>query len=385
MTQGLFSAASGIRASQLAIDVIANNISNVNTTAFKSATANFENVFSATFSGGSAPTSSLGGTNPVQLGSGTMLGEIAVNHNQGGTQYTGRSSDLMINGEGFFVVQNLNAQAINNRGIYYSRAGNFTLDSIGNLVTSGGNRVMGTSMVNGSSSASTNTINVPMTLKVAKYYDANDKLMTGVLASGEALDTAFAASATVGATTSSNREVNAAELVNFTISNSGAIIASYSNGDKLTVRVNPDATTNKMEMVYMPNEGGLFSAHNSTLADGSVTQLAGADALFTPNAYGGDPMEGMNFQLQSVTITNKNGLSSIANNGYVKGPNAGELFYGIPGSGSRGLLQSGSLESSNVDMAAEFSRLVIAQRALDANSRMIRAESEALQSIIQAI
>jgi flagellar hook protein FlgE len=96
-------------------------------------------------------------------------------------------------------------------------------------------------------------------------------------------------------------------------------------------------------------------------------------------------MEGMTLQLQTVTFTNQNGLLSKEGNSFVSGPNVGDFFYGTPGSGARGRIQAGSLESSNVDMALEFSNLVVAQRGLEANSRIIRAQSEVMQSIINAV
>jgi flagellar hook protein FlgE len=385
MVQGLFAAASGIRANQLAIDVVANNIANVNTTSFKSSKANFSNVFLRTFTGGSSPTSSVGGTNPIQLGSGVSVAEIATNHNQGGTQFTGRASDLLINGEGYFVIQSTNSQSADDRSLYYTRAGNFTLDSVGSLVSSTGSRVMGSSQVVGTSPLTVDTIRVPRTMTVAKYYDTSDNIQESVLGAEGSTAADFTANETANGLTYPKRVISSVDLVNFSISNSGSIIATYSNGDRLTVRNNPDASTGKFEMVHMPNEGGLFSAINQTNAQGRTSQLSGGNKLITDPIGGGNPLEGMTFQLQMATFTNKQGLEAVANNGYIPSANSGTIFYGVPGSGSRGLLQSGSLETSNVDMASEFSNLTIAQRALEASSRLIRAESEALQSIIQSV
>lgn len=385
MVQGLFAAASGIRANQLAIDVVANNIANVNTTSFKSSKANFANVFLRTFTGGSSPTSAIGGTNPIQLGSGVSVAEVAVNHNQGGSQFTGRASDMLINGEGYFVIQSTNSQSAEDRSLYYTRAGNFTLDSAGSLVTSSGSRVMGSSMVAGTSPQTVDTIQIPRSITLAKYYDAGDNIKASVLGKEEAPSTDFDAYETANSLSFPKRVISTVDLVNFSISNSGSIIATYSNGDRLTVRNNPDATTNRMELIHLPNEGGTLSGINATGTTGSLGQLTGANQLLATPVGGGNPLEGMNFQLQMASFTNKNGLESIANNGYLPSANSGTIYYGLPGTGARGLLQAGSLETSNVDMASEFSTLTVAQRALEASSRLIRAESEALQSIIQAV
>ncbi|MFM7389034.1 MAG: flagellar hook-basal body complex protein [Vampirovibrionales bacterium] len=385
MVQGLFAAASGIRANQLAIDVVANNIANVNTTSFKSSKANFANVFLRTFTGGSLPTSAIGGTNPMQLGSGVNIAEIAVNHNQGGTQFTGRASDVLVNGEGYFVIQNSSSQSSSEKSTYFTRAGNFTLDAQGSLVTSSGNSVIGSSRINGTSPQSVDTIRIPRTMTVAKYYDANDNIKTSVLGKKGAAASDFTTYETTNSISYPKRVISTVDLVNFSINNGGSILATYSNGDRLTVRNNPDATTNSMELIHSPNEGGTFSAINPSGASGKTGQLTGANQLLATPAGGGDPLTGMNFQLQMASFGNKNGLEAIANNGVIPSANSGDISYGLAGTNGKGALQAGSLETSNVDMASEFSNLTIAQRALEASSRLIRAESEALQSIIQAV
>lgn len=384
MSQGLFVAASGIRNNQTAIDVVSNNIANINTTAFKSSKANFANTFLRTITSGSRPSSVLGGTNPIQIGSGVTVGEIATNHSQGGSQFTGRNSDLLINGEGYFVVEKLNTENIGNTGTIYTRAGNFSLDASGNLVTAQGNRLRGTSQVVGTSPVNESTVQIPLRMKIAKFFDASDTLVGSSIGAYDAPNVDFDAYATANALTPSSTSYTNVDLVNFSVGVSGALVASYSNGDRITVRANPDPTQNRTEMVHITDEGKIFSAVNATNSDGTFGQLTGANQVILDNGNGGNPMEGMSFQLQTATIANKNGLEAIADNSYVTGPNSGDINFGIPGSGNRGQLQASSLETSNVDMANEFSNLVISQRGLEANSRMIRAQSEVLQSIIQA-
>src|SRR5262249_51248688 len=154
MSQGMFSAVSGINANQAKLNVVSNNIANVNTLGFKSSSVNFATVFASTISGGTPPNRVVCGTNPQQAGKWALISEIASNFGQGGTQFTGRNTDMMINGDGFFAVERVdNNNGNNSTDFYLTRAGNFTLDSQGNLVTSSGNRLRGTSQVSGTSSA----------------------------------------------------------------------------------------------------------------------------------------------------------------------------------------------------------------------------------------
>jgi len=121
------------------MDVIGNNIANVNTVGYKKQTVTFQEVFSQVIRGASAPQDGKGGTNPQQIGLGVDVGAINTIHTQGATQRTDNPEDLMINGEGFFVV----TDDTNFENRYYTRAGNFTLDRDGNLVTADGYKVLG--------------------------------------------------------------------------------------------------------------------------------------------------------------------------------------------------------------------------------------------------
>lgn len=129
MLKSLYSGVSGIQTHQVRMDVIGNNISNVNTVGFKKGSVAFQELLSQTVSGASAPDGERGGTNAVQIGLGVQLGSVTNRFSQGNLQYTGSNSDLAIEGNGFFVVGDGDAQR-------YTRAGNFTVDESGNLVHS---------------------------------------------------------------------------------------------------------------------------------------------------------------------------------------------------------------------------------------------------------
>jgi len=132
----MFSAVSGLRSHQTMMDVVGNNIANVNTTGYKSNSVVFEDLLSQTLRGAGAPTSSVGGTNPAQVGLGVRAAGIQTSFVQGAAQATGRSTDLAIQGDGFFVVNQGGEQL-------FTRAGSLSLDASGRLATVDGAIIQG--------------------------------------------------------------------------------------------------------------------------------------------------------------------------------------------------------------------------------------------------
>jgi flagellar hook protein FlgE len=138
MLQAMYSGVSGLQTQQSGIDVIGNNIANVNTVGYKSASVSFQDQLSQTIQAATAPTASgAGGQNPIQVGLGVSLGGIQTDQSQGNLQSTGNNSDLAIQGNGMFVVSNGSA-------LSYTRDGSFSIDSSGTLVNpSTGQKVLG--------------------------------------------------------------------------------------------------------------------------------------------------------------------------------------------------------------------------------------------------
>lgn len=135
MMRCLYSGISGLQAHQVKMDVLANNIANVNTIGFKKGSVTFEDMLSQTIAGAQAGTASaIGGANPQQIGMGAKVGAINTITTQGASSTTGNSTDLMIEGNGYFILQD--ATDIANSTYHYSRAGALSLDSAGNLVNS---------------------------------------------------------------------------------------------------------------------------------------------------------------------------------------------------------------------------------------------------------
>ena len=134
MPRALSSAVSGLRNQQTKMDVIGNNVSNVNTVAFKAGRVTFKEGFAQLMSSSSRPDAATGGTNPVQIGLGSQIGSIDTMFTQGNLETTVNTTDLAIQGNSFFMLKK-GAQS------FYTRAGNFRLDATGRLVTQHGELV----------------------------------------------------------------------------------------------------------------------------------------------------------------------------------------------------------------------------------------------------
>lgn len=294
MLRSMYSAISGMQAFETKLDVIGNNIANVNTTGFKAGRTDFNDVLSQTVSGGSAPsvTSGRGGTNPQQIGLGVKIAAIETLFTQGADQTTGNPTDLAINGAGLFVVSPNPAQGAS-ATLLYARAGDFTIDSAGNLVLPNGMVAMG---VPPSSSGSGPTP-PPYTTLTA---------------------------------------INVAP-------------SSVSTSPNYNVSPNPD--------VQIGPDGGV-----------SVTTNTGARKVI---AY-----------LSLATVSNPGGMQKVGDSLFQVSNNSGAATYTTPGVNNSGILQSGALEMSNVDLTREFTEMIVAQRGFDANSKMIGTDNAILQDIV---
>ncbi len=366
MSQGMFAAVSSIRANQTKLNVVANNLANLNTVAFKASDVNFKTVFSQTIKTGTIPSDSVGGSNPMQIGNGVSVGEIIQNFGQGGSLFTGRQGDLQIEGEGFFTIERSDVETGDGgAGFYLTRAGNFNIDGDGNLVTPTANRVLGTRTVNGNDPATVTNVRIPNKLTIWKERNPNAQVVaTWIDPFGST--TAPAPTDPLNATP----EAEDVTLVNFSISPDGAITGTYSNGDRVTVRTEPG--TNEREIYHVTAEGNDFSV-SGTGTDGPVV-VDYANTLAPEQ-----------IQIRMAVCTNPSGLIHEGSNYFTLGPNVGEVSLGIPNQQGRGQLTSGSLESSNVDVAGEFTNMIVAQRGLEAAGKVITTQSQVMQTLINLI
>jgi flagellar hook protein FlgE len=157
MMRGMFAAISGLRVHQVMLDVTANDISNVNTVGYKSERATFKDALSQNLRGASAPSGSLGGTNAAQVGLGVQLNSIDNLMSPGAIQSTGNTMDMAIQGDGWFRVTN-DPAGFAAANTYYTRAGNFTRDANGDLVTPDGYYLVGNTAALGAGAATKITI-----------------------------------------------------------------------------------------------------------------------------------------------------------------------------------------------------------------------------------
>lgn len=142
MMRSLSSAVSGLKAHQEWIDVIGDNIANINTSGYKKSRVSFEDMLYQTMQSASRPSSTIGGTNPVQIGPGVSVSSIDTIMDGNTLQSTDKNSDLGIDGDGFFCLADGNQK-------YYTRTGNFSFDSNGTLVSANGMKVQGWTATDG--------------------------------------------------------------------------------------------------------------------------------------------------------------------------------------------------------------------------------------------
>src|SRR6187551_22942 len=136
MLRSLNAAVSGLRNQQTKMDIIGNNVSNVNTVAFKASRVTFKEGFAQLMESASRPVNGVGGTNPMQVGLGSQIGTVDTQFTQGNLETTGRNTDLAIQGNSFFIVKKGNES-------FYTRSGNFQIDANGTLVASNAAAVQG--------------------------------------------------------------------------------------------------------------------------------------------------------------------------------------------------------------------------------------------------
>lgn len=280
MLRSLFAGISGLRVNQTMLDVTGNNIANANTVGFKTSTTVFEDTLSQMLTGGAGAGANRGGTNPVQVGLGVQLAAITSNLGQGSAQLTGRSTDLMIQGDGMFVVQ---ADGEN----LYTRAGAFTFDESGTLVSPSGGRVL-----------------------------------------GYALDATGNPTGAAGPV-----QLDPANLT--PTPPPGTEVTSFSFSSDGTLRV--------------------------VLTDGTQRDLA---------------------QLAIANFNNPNGLERVGETAFRTSANSGAAELGVASEDGRGTLTAGALEMSNVDLAAEFTNLILAQRGFQASSRVITTSDQVLEDLV---
>ena len=386
MLRSLFSGISGLRSHQTMLDVTGNNIANVNTTGFKASQIQFKDTLSQVLTNAGGAQEGIGGTNPAQVGLGVQVAGVTTNFQQGASQVTNRSTDMMISGDGFFVVSK-------NGQNFYTRSGAFDFDANGNLVTGEG------ALVQGWAAGADGTINVngplsPLKLPTTTLTPAS--ATTSATFSGNLPSDAAVGSEPLTRDMEVYDALGNARTISLTFTKTAAGWNMTSGAT--TAAVTFDATTGAMttpagpmtiDGVQVDLTGVTGFAKLSTVqADKPDGQQAGTLQSFTINADGtimGSFSNGLKSPVGRIalgTFANPVGLEKAGGSLYTTTVNSGDAQIGTAGTGGRGGLVGGALEMSNVDLSSEFTNLIIAQRGFQANSRVITTSDELLQELV---
>ena len=398
---GNFSIAlSGLQAESVALDAIGNNLANLNTTAYKGRTTSFEDLLYQEIG-------VSGSGNAIQVGAGTKVSGTSTNFTEGTIlpDESMNPTHMAVAGNGFFVVQQGGVQSL-------TRAGNFQLDSSGNLITQDGQQVMGYPSVNSLNGVVNQNTNLePITIPLGQVQQPHFTFgfyLTANLDSRAAVGTTFSSPVQIYDTLGQSHQLT----VNYikTATNTWNYTVTLPPGDATGAPINNTGT-----MIF-DSTGLLISPAGAQddivfpgLTDGAsdltlswaigrftgkptITQLAsdstnietfqnghssGICQSFTVDSNGvitlqldnGQTMLGG--QVALATVANPEGLIATGNNNYETTGASGQASIGVAGAGGRGMIDDGALEQSNVNIATEFSNLIIAQRAFEADAKTV--------------
>ena len=412
---GSFSAAlSGLNANSIALSVIGNNLANTNTVGFKASTVTFHDLVSQTLKLGG------GGGNPVQIGLGVITGTISPVFSQGSIESTREPTNVAIQGDGFFMVAKEGGSA-------YTRAGDFSFDADGRLVSSDGDAVQGWTQID------------PVTGDILTAAQPDEIIIPPGVLRDPTATTSFQAlsnldaSATVADTFTTTIQIidslgaphlatitytnTAAGAWNYDITVPGAEITggvagtpfSVANGtvgfDALGILNAVDGAAPADVAITTPTwvNGAAASAWSWNLVDPNGTpylsgfatesstssiaqngnqaaqlQTISVDKQGNIVATFGSGQSVKLAQLAMASFNNPKGLFKLGANLYGESGAAGLPNIGTAGSGGKGSLIGSALETSNVDIAEEFTKMILAQRGFQASARTITVSDELL-------
>jgi len=384
MLRSLYSGISGLRSHQTMLDVTGNNIANVNTAGFKGSAVQFQDTLSQTQNAGTGAGDGTGATNPAQVGLGVKVAGITTNFTQGAGQATGRASDLMISGDGFFAVRNGGETT-------YTRAGAFDFGPDGRLTTTDGSLVQGWSAVNGvlNPNGAVGDITLP-TKAVSNPVVTERATIAGNLPSDSAVGTVFTRDLAVfdAAGNSTSMPISFTKTqVGWNVSGpAGAADTTslvYTNGvlqNPTDVRTVGGVTIDFSGTTEFAKLNTFAITAQSGRAAGTLTGYSiGADGVVT-GTFSNGATESI-AQIALATFANAAGLEKVGGSNYRTSPSSGAAELGTPGSDGVGSLAGGYLEMSNVDLSQEFTNLIVAQRGFQANARIITTSDEVLQEL----
>jgi flagellar hook protein FlgE len=406
---GAFSTAlSALTADETAISVVGNNLANLNTDGFKDTVASFADLVSQ----------SLGGE--TQIGGGVAQPTTLTQFAQGAIQSTGGPLDAAIQGSGFFIVNGPNGST------EYTRGGNMQVDSSGTLETSTGNAVQGWT------SASDGTLNTNAPIGDITVPTGNLTTPVPTTSTSVSLNlnaTATAANGTFSTSVTAYDSLGNPQLITFTFAPTGTAnqwtySASLPAGDATTVTpatgtltfdsngnlISP-APTDPQPVIAATGmtDGAADMSVTWNLYDGAtgttptITQFAqtSATSAVTQNGAASANLSSVSLanggqvvalysngqqvvvgQLAMANIRNPDSMTNAGNNNFLATGNTALPAIGLPGTGGRGQVLGQSVESSTVDMATEFTNLIIFQRSYEANAHVVTTVDQLSQDTI---
>lgn len=396
MLRSLDSGVSGLQSQQTMLDVVSNNIANVNTAGYKANSVDFEDTLSQVLGNASGPGAGLGGTNPAQVGLGVRVAAIDTNFAEGADQSTGVGSNMMVNGAGFFIVDHGGQTA-------YTRAGDFTLDSAGDLVAPDGSTVQGWGATNGvvDTGAGLHGLHIPLG-SMAGARPTTTVTMDGNLPADAAAGTTFTSQATTFDASGRQRDIALTysfQGVGPTGSSSWSVTGSEDGGAaSAPVTVTFDATGTLTGPAPALTIGGAaidmtaltgYAGTNSLSVKSQNGSAAGTLSSFTisqdgtvEGSYSNGDKQAIG-QIALAAFSNPSGLAKSGDSLFTATTNSGTPQVGAPGSGGgQGTITAGYVEGSNVDLAQEFTNLIVAQRAFQASANVITTSNAVLQELV---
>ncbi|HWW23429.1 MAG TPA: flagellar hook protein FlgE [Edaphobacter sp.] len=403
---GSFSIAlTGLEADTVSLNTIGNNLANINTTAFKEQSTTFEDLFYQQIG-------TSGSNNPIQVGVGTRVSGTDTNLTQGSISTTSTSTDMALQGNGYFVVQQNGVQSL-------TRAGNFQLDSSGNLTTADGQSVMGYAATNGvvnengglvaltvpvgvtEAAKATQNFSVTANLNASAttgtsftspvtMYDSLGESHSATITYTKIAANTWGYSVTLPAADATGTPVNNTGTLAF--DSSGTLVFPSSNISGITF---PGLTDGASDMTVNFNlyTSGSPTISQSTAASSTTTTTqdgyaSGTYQSFTVGTDGVITASFSNSQTEKIgqvavaTVTNQQGLVRSGSNNYTTTAASGVATVGVAGTGGRGTITDSALEQSNVDISTEFANLIVAQRAFQANSKTITTFDSLTQDVM---
>ena len=401
---------SGLSADSVALNTIGNNLANLNTTAFKGQSTQFEDLFYQQIG-------NSGSGNILQEGVGTKVQTTDTDFTQGSLDNTGVTTDLALSGNGFFVVQQGGLNQL-------TRAGNFQLDSKGNFISAEGASVMGYTATNGvvNSTGPLTALSLPVgTVESAQA--TQNIAFTANLNAGAAVGTTYPASVTTydslgqthlatvtftktaANTWSYSAAIPAADYTGttanttgtLTFNSSGQLTAPAANVAGITFNGLSNGAANLVfKLDLYPAAGAVSTLTQSTAPSqtNANTQdgfASGIYQTFSVDQTGTLTATFSNGQLETVgqvavaTVADTQALAITGNNNFAATNASGQIIAGVAGTGQRGSITDGSLELSNVDISTEFANLIVAQRAFEANAKTVTTFDTVTQDTIAII